>query len=204
MKQETKKTTTKKTQEAKVMKDTKKKGTKKEEVKVEAPVVETEQETVVETAKEEPVKANKEKKAKVVGVKQMTNSEFAQLFRDNGCVAQSGAKDTSNVVYNQFGTKSRILQQTRAYQLLLTNGHIKKKDEVLDVEYNDTERFKLWYATLDDTKKAGVSGYEGIDAGRLSDSEFPREKTVKITNFDLLVEYIKYMATFDENKLVVA
>lgn len=147
-------------------------------------------------------KVNKKERAKVVGVQQMTNSELAQLFQDNGCRAYSGAKDTSKVVYNQFGTHSRVLQQTRGYQLLLTNGKTKKKNEILDVGYNDVERFKEWFGGLTPEQKAMVSG--DVDAGKLSDSEFPREKTVKINSFDLLVEYIKYMAGFDENKIVVA
>ena len=198
-KKNTKATTNKNTnKEAKVMST--KKSKKAQEVKVEeTKVVETTQEEVV---KDEAPKANKSKKGKSVSVPQMTNSEFAKLFTDNGCEAESKAKDTSKVVYQQFGTKSRVLQQNRGYQLLLTNGHIKKKDTVLDVDYNDVTRFKEWYQGLDDGKKAYVVG--DVDAGRLSDSEFPREKTVKITNFDLLVDYIKYMAGFVENKLVVA
>jgi hypothetical protein len=156
----------------------------------------------VTTEEVKQAKVNKKEKAKVVGVQQMTNSELAQLFQDNGCRAYSGAKDSSKVVYNQFGTHSRVLQQTRGYQLLLTNGKTKKKNEILDVGYNDVERFKEWFGGLTPEQKAMISG--DVDAGKLSDSEFPREKTVKINSFDLLVEYIKYMGTFDENKVVVA
>ena len=178
---------------------------KKKVVATEVKVEETTNTNAVEEVKTEEVKqakVNKKERAKVVGVQQMTNSELAQLFQDNGCRAYSGAKDSSKVVYNQFGTHSRVLQQTRGYQLLLTNGKTKKKNEILDVGYNDVERFKEWFGGLTPEQKAMISG--DVDAGKLSDSEFPREKTVKINSFDLLVEYIKYMGTFDENKVVVA
>lgn len=197
MAKENKKATTNKTN-----KEEKNMGKKKQAVVQDATEVKTE-EVKVEEVKTE-VTVNKKERAKVVGVPQLTNSEFAKLFTDNGCVAESKAKDSSKVVYQQFGTKSRVLQQTRGYQLLLTNGHTKKKNEVLDVSYNDVTRFKEWYAGLDDTAKASVSGYDAIDATKLSDTEFPREKTVKINTLDLLTEYIKYMAKFDENKVVVA
>ena len=183
-KKDTKKAKVEKKQEVKV------EETKVEEVKVEVPAV------------EEPKKANKEKKAKTVSVPQFTNSEFKKLFVDNGCITRTNAKDTSNVVYNTFGTESRILQQTKGYQLLLVNGHKMIKKEICDVDYNDVVRFKAWYDGLTPEQKAFVVG--DVDLGKLSDSEFPREKTVKITSLDLLIDFIKYMATFDENKVVVA
>ena len=91
-------------------------------------------EVVTETTKVEAPKTtvNKEKKSKAVLVPQMTNSEMKKLFIDNGCKTKTDAKDTSNVVYNTFGTNSRVLQQSRAYQLLLTNGHKKVKEEVVE------------------------------------------------------------------------
>lgn len=173
-----------------VKKSTNKKVDKKQEVKVETPKVETE--------KTETVK--KEKKSRI-SVQQFTNSEFANLFREYGCKTECSPKDTSNVVYNQFGTKSRILQQGSAYQLLLTNGHTKKKDVVLDVAYNDVERFKEWYQSVDAGMQSTVKGYAEIDAGKLSDSEFPREKTVKLTTVDSLKSYLQFMGKFAENAI---
>ena len=180
--------TTKTNKEAKVMKETTKKATgKKVEKKVEvAPKTET--------------KVKVEKK-KAVTVPQMTNSELRKLFNDNGCVAQSGAKDTSKVVYNQFGTKSRVLQQNRSYQLLLTNGHEVKKGIVVDADNDDVQRFTEWYKGLTDEQRGFVNGFDTITATKLATSEMPRERTVKIMSYDLLVEYIKYMATFTENKI---
>lgn len=156
----------------------------------------------VETKKVETKKVDKKENAKKVSsaVPQMTNSELKKLFIDNGCLAGSNAKDTSKVVYQQWGTQSRVLQQGKGYQLLLTNGHAVKKGEVVDTDNNDTERFTKWYNKLSDSKKGMISG--DIEKGKLSASEMPREKTVKITNYDLLVEFIKYMGTFKENKLV--
>lgn len=176
-------------------KETKSKATnKKQEVKSQ----ETKQEVVVSTT------PNKEKKSKAVLVPQMTNSEMKKLFNDNGCKTKTNANDTSNVVYNTFGTNSRVLQQSRAYQLLLTNGHKKVKEEVVECENDDVKRFKEWYAKLDETLRKSVIGYDEIETTKLSFSEMPRERSVKLTSLELLTDYIKYMATFDENKVVVA
>ena len=100
-------------------------------------------ETKKEVAKVETKKVEKKENAKKVSsaVPQMTNSELKKLFTDNGCLAGSNAKDTSKVVYQQWGTQSRVLQQGKGYQLLLTNGHAVKKGEVVDTDNNDTERF---------------------------------------------------------------
>jgi len=200
---EQKATTTKK--EDKVMskknekKDNKKaKVEKKQEVKVEETKVEEVKAPAVEELKK---KVNREK---IASVPQFTNSEFKKLFEDNGCMTRTKANDTSNVVYNTFGTQSRVLQQTKAYQLLLTNGHKKVKEEVVECDNDDVKRFKAFYETLDDDRKKLVVGYEGIEAGKLSFSEMPRERSVKIVSVELLTDYIKYMATFDENKVVVA
>ena len=176
--------------------------TNKEEKVMKKSVEKKAVETKKEVAKVETKKVEKKENAKKVSnaVPQMTNSELKKLFMDNGCSAGSNAKDTSKVVYQQWGTQSRVLQQGKGYQLLLTNGHAVKKGEVVDTDNNDTERFTKWYNKLSDSKKAMVSG--DIEKGKLSASEMPREKTVKITNYDLLVEFIKYMGTFSENKLV--
>lgn len=179
-----------------VKKTTNKKETVKKEVK--APEVK------VEEVKTEAPKVNKEKKTKTVTVPQMTNSEMKKLFEENGCMTKTKANDTSNVVYNTFGTNSRVLQQGRAYQLLLTNGHKKVKEEVVECENDDVKRFKEFYSKLTDDKKKSVVGYDEIETTKLSFSEMPRERSVKLTSFELLTEYIKYMATFDENKVVVA
>lgn len=187
-------TTTKK-ENTTMKKETKSKATnKKQEVKSQ----ETKQEVVVSTT------PNKEKKSKAVLVPQMTNSEMKKLFNDNGCKTKTNANDTSNVVYNTFGTNSRVLQQSRAYQLLLTNGHKKVKEEVVECENDDVKRFKEWYAKLDETLRKSVIGYDEIETTKLSFSEMPRERSVKLTSLELLTDYIKYMATFDENKVVVA
>ena len=154
----------------------------------------------VETKK---VETNKEKKAKVPAVTQMSNSEMAALFRKCGCETHTKAKDESNVVYNTFGTKSRVLQQNRAYQLLLTNGHKMVKDQLVECDNDDTARFMKWYKSLNKTEQAMVSGIDSITATTLSKSELPRERTVKITNYDLLVKFISFMSTFEENKVVV-
>lgn len=172
---------------------TKKVETKKEVKKEVAPAT-----TKVETT------TNKEKKSKAVTVPQMTNSEMKKLFEDNGCKTKTKANDTSNVVYNTFGTNSRVLQQGRAYQLLLTNGHKKVKEEVVECDNNDVLRFKEFYGKLSDSDKKAVVGYDEIETTKLSFSEMPRERSVKLTSLDLLTAFIKYMATFDENKSVVA
>jgi len=193
------------TQEEKTMKKetakkavVKKESTKKVDAKKEVKAVET---AKVETAK---AVTNKEKKSKAVTVPQMTNSEMKKLFEDNGCMTKTKANDTSNVVYNTFGTNSRVLQQGRAYQLLLTNGHKKVKEEVVDCDNNDVARFKEFYGKLSDDAKKSVVGYDEIETTKLSFSEMPRERSVKLTSFDLLKAFIQYMATFDENKVVVA
>ena len=152
------------------------------------------------TTKKEVVK--KEKAPKLPTVEQFTNSQLRNLLVENGCLPRGNAKDTSNVVYTGFGTQSRILQQKNGYQLLLTNGHKKVKEQVIDCENNDTDRFVKWYGKLSKEKKGLVSGGDTIMDSKLSESEMPREKQCKITNKELLVEFIQYMGTFEENKLV--
>ena len=134
----------------------------------------------------------------------MNNSELKDLFTENGCKATGAPKDTSNVVYNTFGTASRILQQNKAYQLLLTNGKVKVKKEVVDAPYNDVDRFKKFYEELTDEEKKSISGFDTMESTKLADSEFPREKTVKIISKEILVKFIQFMATFEENQVVVA
>lgn len=181
-----------------------KKGTvKKESTKKVETKKEVKKEVAPATAKVETT-TNKEKKSKAVTVPQMTNSEMKKLFEDNGCKTKTKANDTSNVVYNTFGTNSRVLQQGRAYQLLLTNGHKKVKEEVVECDNNDVLRFKEFYGKLSDSDKKAVVGYDEIETTKLSFSEMPRERSVKLTSLDLLTAFIKYMATFDENKSVVA
>ena len=181
--------------------------TKKETVKkVNTKKAVTKKETIakddikpIETKKE--ISEKKDKK-KTVLVKQLNNSEMKELFISNGCQTYSKSNDSSNVVYNTFGTKSRILQQGRGYQLLLTNGHKMINNEIVDTDNDDTKRFMDWYGTLSDEKKMYVSGAENIMSTKLSSSELPRERVAKITNLDLLVEFIKYMGTFAENKVL--
>lgn len=181
-----------------------KKGTvKKESTKKVETKKEVKKEVAPATAKVETT-TNKEKKSKAVTVPQMTNSEMKKLFEDNGCKTKTKANDTSNVVYNTFGTNSRVLQQGRAYQLLLTNGHKKVKEEVVECDNNDVLRFKEFYGKLSDSDKKAVVGYDEIETTKLSFSEMPRERSVKLTSLELLTAFIKYMATFDENKSVVA
>lgn len=196
------------TQEEKTMKKetAKKEVVKKESTKKVETKKEVKKEVAPATAKVETAKAvtNKEKKSKAVTVPQMTNSEMKKLFEDNGCKTKTKANDTSNVVYNTFGTNSRVLQQGRAYQLLLTNGHKKVKEEVVECDNNDVARFKEFYGKLSDSDKQAVVGYDEIETTKLSFSEMPRERSVKLTSLDLLTAFIKYMATFDENKSVVA
>lgn len=175
----------------------------KEEVVVQEPSVEetaevgSEVEVVAETT-EEP---KKEKKVKVPALPPMTNAELKALFIENGCKAESGAKDTSSVVYQQWGTKSRVLQQSKAYQLLLTNGHKKEKDQVVVSDNDDVARFQIWYDTLTEEQKAGVIGYGEMLSTKLSASEMPRERQVKLSNKELLIGFIQYMAGFDENRV---
>lgn len=155
-------------------------------------------EAVKETKKvEKKVNAKKES----FSVPQMKNSELAKLFNDNGCLTKSKANDSSNVVYNTFGTESRVLQQKRAYQLLLTNGHDMVKGAIVDGESDDVARFTKWYKTLNKEQQAYINGFDTITATKLADSELPRERTVKVTNLDVLVNFIQFMATFNENKV---
>ena len=149
--------------------------------------------------------ANKEKKERKVvpAVTQMKNSEMAELFRKCGCATHTKANDASGVVYNTFGTKSRVLQQNKAYQLLLTNGHKMVKDQLTDCDNDDTARFIKFYKSLSKDEQGQVSGFDKITETTLSKSELPRERTVKLTNYDLLVKFLEFMATFDENKVAV-
>lgn len=181
------------------------KGTKKVDNKVTKEVkavVDKKVETEVKEA--EVKKAAKVNKVKSNSVPQFTNSEFAKLFKDAGCQTYTNAKDESNVVYNTFGTKSRVLQQGRGYQLLLTNGHKKVKEEIVSCDNDDTARFQSWYDGLSDEQKGFVVGMDGLLTMKLSDSEMPRERTVKITNLDLLKVFLQFMASFEENKVLVA
>lgn len=195
-------------EEKAVKKETKKKVTRKEvnqavDAAIEAVVAEETANAAVEAvAEEEPKKKANRKKENVSPIKVLTNEELRALFIDNGCKPYSKA-DAVSVVYNTFGTKSRILQQQKAYQLLLTNGHKKVKDQVVECDNDDTWHFSVWFETLSDAEKGYVVGMDDIDKVKLSASEMPRERSVKITNFDLLVKFIQYMATFDINKPAV-
>ena len=185
--------------EEKVMKT---KLTKKTEVKKEVKKApETKKQEVKKPETKTVKKEVKKENAKKANVLQMTNSQLAKLFTDNGCVAKAKAKDASKVVYNTFGTESRILQQGKAYQLLLTNGHEMKKGVVVDGGADDVERFTKWYKGLTKEQQGYINGFDTITATKLATSEMPRERTVKVTNYELLVEYIKYMATFEENRI---
>lgn len=145
-------------------------------------------------------KANEEKKASIVT---MDNDTMRQLFIDNGCKAGSKAKNESKVVYQQFGTKSRVLQQGKAYQLLLTNGHQEIKGTVVENDNDDTARFLQFVDTLSNDEKALIVGIDSITTTKLSASEMPRERTCKLASYNLLVKFIQFMATFDENKILV-
>lgn len=166
------------------------------------PVVVTEEIKFEEPAVAEAPKKNKEKKEKVCPITIMDNDTLRKLFTDNNCKAESGAKNSSKVVYQQWGTKSRVLQQGKAYQLLLTNGHKKEKENIVACDNDDVARFEKWYEKLED--KSVVNGMDGLHTMKLSDSEMPRERSVKLTSYNALVDFIKYMATFSENQLVVA
>lgn len=157
----------------------------------------------VKVEEKKDVKKENSKK-QTVAVPQLKNSELAKLFIDNGCRTKTKANDTSNVVYNTFGTESRVLQQKKAYQLLLTNGHDMKKGVVVEAENDDVARFKTWYETLSEEQKSYINGFDTITATKLATSEMPRERTVKIVSYDLLVDFIKYMGTFEENQMAVA
>lgn len=182
----TKKAANTKAKESKVM--------KKEEVAV--------VEAVVEKAEVKKEKKNKEKVAVTIPV--LDNDTLLKLFHDNGCLARTHASNESNVVYNTFGTQSRVLQQKRAYQLLLTNGHKSTKSGIVDTENDDAKRFTEWYEQLSEDDKKMVSGYAEMMNTKLSASELPRERTVKLTSYDLLVRFIQYMSKFPENMLAKA
>lgn len=171
-----------------------------EEVKVDETKVE---EAVVEEVSKEVEKKAKKNKEKKAEITIMNNDEFRKLFIENGCAAGSNAKVESSVVYQQFGTKSRILQQKKAYQLLLTNGHKMTKTGIVDTENDDVARFTQFYNTLSDEEKVSVVGYDTIQDTKLSESEMPRERTCKINKFDVLVKFIQFMSGFEENKVVV-
>ena len=194
--------------ETKITKTTKKAAnTKAKESKVmkkeEVAVVETAVEAVVEKAEvKKEKKKNKEKVAVTIPV--LDNDTLLKLFHDNGCVARTHASNESNVVYNTFGTQSRVLQQKRAYQLLLTNGHKSTKSGIVDTENDDAKRFTEWYEQLSEDDKKMVSGYAEMMNTKLSASELPRERTVKLTSYDLLVRFIQYMSKFPENMLAKA
>lgn len=195
-KENTKKVAPKKEEKVMTKKTTKK---AKESISVIVPDDIKPMEEKVEAVVEEKKTTNNKKVNSTV--KQMTNDEIRDLFISNGCSAGSKAKNESKVVYQQFGTKSRVLQQGRGYQLLLTNGHANTKQGIIATDNDDTARFIEWYDTLTDEQKGWVTGYADINNVRLSASEMPRERTVKLTNYDLLVSFIKYMGTFAENKL---
>jgi hypothetical protein len=179
-------------------KNAKKSVEKKVDKKVETKVTEKVEKAVeVKPEKKKVEKKNKE----LTNVRVMTNSELIKLFNDNGCLTKSTPKDSSSVVYNTFGTKSRVLQQNRAYQLLLTNGHEDKKGVIVDTDNDDTERFIQWYGTLTDEQKKWVKGFDEIKKTTLAKSEMPRERSVKLTDYNLLVVFLQYMATFSENKV---
>lgn len=193
--------------ETKITKTTKKAAnTKAKESKVmkkkEVAVVETAVEAVVEKAEVKKEKKNKEKVAVTIPV--LDNDTLLKLFHDNGCLARTHASNESNVVYNTFGTQSRVLQQKRAYQLLLTNGHKSTKSGIVDTENDDAKRFTEWYEQLSEDDKKMVSGYAEMMNTKLSASELPRERTVKLTSYDLLVRFIQYMSKFPENMLAKA
>ena len=193
--------------ETKITKTTKKAAnTKAKESKVmkkeEVAVVETAVEAIVEKAEVKKEKKNKEKVAVTIPV--LDNDTLLKLFHDNGCVARTHASNESNVVYNTFGTQSRVLQQKRAYQLLLTNGHKSTKSGIVDTENDDAKRFTEWYEQLSEDDKKMVSGYAEMMDTKLSASELPRERTVKLTSYDLLVRFIQYMRKFPENMLAKA
>ena len=188
MKQETNKKETKKTNTTKV-------ATKKVAAK----------ETVKTTAVKAETKTteNKKKRNSAPKVKQMTNEELRVLFVKAGLSAGSKAK-SENVVYQQFGTQSRVLQQSRGYQLLLTNGHKKVKENVVDSDNDDVARFKTFYGKLSKDEQGMVTGYDTIETAKLSESEMPRERSVKLGSFELLEKFLTFMAGFEENKIPVA
>ena len=131
------------------------------------------------------------KKQEVANVNKINNDVLAKLFSDNGCAAHSKAK-SANVVYQQFGTKSRVLMYNgkkvpNRSQLLLTEA--------------DYEEFKRWYDKQDKSIKDMFEADTVSVPGVLSESEKPRVKSVKVDVIDGLVEYIKFMAKFEVNKV---
>lgn len=184
--------------EATDMANTKKATKTNKETKVMNKTVEAKKETIKKVEKEA---VKKENVRKTNSVKQMKNSELTELFTKNGCSVHSKAKDSSNVVYNTFGTKSRVLQQGKAYQLLLTNGHKKVKEQIVDCENDDVKRFKEFYSKLSKEEQEKFIGVDMIDTVKLAESELPRERSVKVNDFDLLVKFIQFMGTFEENKI---
>ena len=179
-------------------KATENKATKKAIAPKSAPKTDKKVETKKPVEKTEKKAVKKETAKKV---QQFKNSEMKNMFVSNGCKALTNAKDTSNVVYNTFGTHSRILQQGKAYQLLLTNGHKKDKTGIVDTANDDVQRFKKFYNSLTKEEKAMVLGFDTIDITKLAESELPRERTVKLIDADLLIKFIQFMATFEENTL---
>ena len=106
----------------------------------------------------------------------LTNVELYALINKCGCIAMSNAKST-NCIYNQFGTHSRVLQYNskRAnyrYQLLLTD--------------DDAKLFQSWYKSLTDDRK---KSYDNVPS-TLSISELPRTKSYKCTTISALTDFI--------------
>ena len=197
----TKNTATVNTKETKKEEGTMKKEVVKKEVKKVEKKAPAKKQEVAKVEKKVETKKVENKKKVNTAVPQLTNDQMKELFNANGCATYTKASNESKVVYNTFGTKSRVLQQGKAYQLLLTNGHENKKGAIINTENDDTARFIQWYGGLTDEQKGWVVGIQEIDKTKLAASEMPRERTVKITNLDLLVAYIKYMATFAENQI---
>lgn len=153
-----------------------------------------------ENSKQEEVKVVKSKKAAkveavakiesvaveqpVANIHKINNADLVQLFKDNGCKPYSKAK-SDNVVYQQFGTKSRVLmynskKSPERSQLLLTEA--------------DYEEFKKWYNEQADDIKAMFESDSVKFPGMLSASEKPRVNSVKVNNVDGLTVFIKFMA----------
>ena len=106
----------------------------------------------------------------------LTNIELYALLNKCGCIAMSNAKST-NCIYNQFGTRSRVLQYNskRAnyrYQLLLTD--------------DDAKLFQSWFKSLNDDRK---KLYDNVPS-TLSVSESPRTKSFKCTTINALTDFI--------------
>ena len=72
------------------------------------------------------------------------------------------------------------------------------------MDNDDTSRFVAWYEQLSDEDKKMVIGFAEMMSTKLSSTEMPRERTVKLASKDLLIRFIQYMATFPENQVVVA